>query len=88
MLLTESEHVAAHGPLHPALVTSKLIVFCSGPDVLEKGFRFGSLFRLLALRKCVWFFEPFKLRALFRFLALVSLFPWGGVGSIVPMTFL
>ena len=61
---SSGEGGAAHGPLHPALSTSKLSVLCLSRMFWNEGFHLGL--GAFALGKCAWFFEPFKLRALFR----------------------
>ena len=73
---SSEEGGAAHGPLHPALSTSKLLGFGVLSGMFwQKGFCLGLLFWGFALRKIVWFFEPFKLRALSCRLVLVFLGP-------------
>ena len=49
---SSEEGGAAHGPLHPALLTSKLLGFgVSSGMFRQKGFCFGLLFWGFALRK-------------------------------------
>ena len=84
---SSEEGGAAHGPLHPALLTSKLLGLCFDLGVRTKVFAW-FLSRYFVLGKCVCVFEPFKLRAVFRLLVLVLSGPvWVGGASSQSRSF-
>ena len=85
---SSEEGGAAHGPLHPALFTSKLLGFDVSLGMFRpQRFLFGSLASGFCFEeRNVWFSEPFKLWALFCLVFWLFSGPRLGGGCIVTMT--